>query len=167
MSTKKQHDTLRIVGNSRIPENPIKLCSAIARIHRGIVRESGLLDGVMTQPGARLVMPLLAVHGELSQRELAEMTHLKAPSIRAIIKKMEDEGLVMRQSNPDDRREIRVSLTPKGKEVDGSIVETLKSTDEAGLNGLSSDEIETLMSLLCRIRDNLVCASDDKKGEAR
>ena len=154
-------------GSSRIPENPIKLCSAISRLHRGIVRESGLLEGVMTQPGARLVMPLLAVHGELSQRELVELTRLKAPSISAIIKKMEDEGLVERRFNPDDRREIRVSLTSKGAEVDSSIVETLKSTDEAGLKDLSPDEVELLMSLLCRIRDNLIDVTDEKKGAAR
>ena len=154
-------------GGSRIPENPIKLCSAISRLHRGIVRESGMLEGVMTQPGARLVMPLLAVHGELSQRELAEMNSLKAPSISAIIKKMEDEGLVERRFNPDDRREIRVSLTPKGAEVDRSIVETLKSTDEAGLTGISPEDQELLMSLLCRIRDNLIRTTDEKKGEAK
>ena len=161
------------IGNSpqgsRIPENPIKLCSAIARLHRGIVRESGLMEGVMTQPGARLVMPLLATHGELSQKEIAEMTHLKAPSISAILKKMEDEGLAVRKSNPNDKREIRVSLTPKGEEVDRSIIETLKSTDEAGLKGLSAEEQKTLMSLLCRIQDNLICVSDEKKskGEAK
>lgn len=152
---------------SRIPENPIKLCAAISRIHRGIVRESGLLDGVMTQPGARLVMPLLAVHGELSQRELAELTRLKAPSISAILKKMEDEGLVERRFNPDDRREIRVSLTPHGADIDRSIMEALKSTDEAGLRGLSNEELEALMTLLSRIRDNLISFEEETKGESR
>ena len=152
------------VGGSRIPENPIKICSAISRLHRGIIRESGLLEGVMTQPGARLVMPLLAVHGELSQVELVQMTHLKAPSISAILKKMEDEGLVERRFNPNDRREIRVSLTKKGMEVDHSIVEALKSTDEAGLAGLSDAEKETLMSLLCRIRENLLYIANEKEN---
>jgi DNA-binding MarR family transcriptional regulator len=127
------------------------------------------MEGVMTQPGARLVMPLLATHGELSGKELAEMTRLKAPSISAILKKMEDEGLVERKSNPNDKREVRVSLTPKGAEVDRSIIETLKSTDEAGLKGLTDDEQTTLMTLLCRIQDNLISASDEGKlkGEAK
>ena len=165
MTDKKHGGASPTSRASRIPENPIKLCSAISRLHRGIVRESGLLEGVMTQPGARLVMPLLAVHGELSQRELVELTRLKAPSISAILKKMEDEGLVERRFNPDDRREIRVSLTPKGADVDRSIMETLKSTDEAGLKGLSSEEQEILMSLLFRIRDNLIYVTDEKKGE--
>ena len=70
-----------------------------------------------------------------------------------------------RRFNPDDRREIRVSLTPKGADVDRSIMETLKSTDEAGLKGLSSEEQEMLMSLLFRIRDNLIYVTDEKKGE--
>ena len=169
MSKKGSTEIPTAQGGSRIPENPIKLCSAISRLHRGIIRESGLLEGVMTQPGARLVMPLLAVHGELSQRDLVDMTRLKAPSISAILKKMEDEGLVERQFNPNDRREIRVSLTQKGRDVDCSIVDTLKSTDEAGLKGLTDEEREALMSLLSRIRDNLLYIADEKKteGEAK
>jgi DNA-binding MarR family transcriptional regulator len=80
---------------------------------------------------------------------------------------MEDEGMVERRFNPDDRREIRVSLTPHGADIDRSIMEALKSTDEAGLRGLSNEDLEALMTLLSRIRDNLISFEEEKKGESR
>ena len=137
-------------------ENPVQLCCAISRLHRSAMREQSLFEGVMTQPGARLVMSFLAVHGELSQRELAELTHLRAPSISAILKKMEEASLVERRSNPEDLREIRVTLTDAGKELDRQVLAHLTESDARAVEGLSAEELDTLMILLARIRDNLL-----------
>jgi DNA-binding MarR family transcriptional regulator len=159
-----QNRTKRVAAQGgRIPENPVKLCCAISRLHHSVVRGETTFAGVMSQPGARLVMPLLAVNGELTQSELVEMTHLRAPSISAILKKMEEEGLVERRSHPEDHRKTRVTLTQKGIEVDASIMETLKSTDALAVEGLSHKEQETLMTLLSRIKENLLRAEE---GEA-
>ena len=147
-----------------IRENPVKLCHAISRLFHSRIREQGVMEGVMTQPGARSVMPLLATHGVMTQRELVNMTHLRAPSISAILKKMEEEGLVERKNNPEDHREILVSLTDRGRELDQESLQTLQATDAVALDGLTEEETETLMRLLTKIRDNLLETEVTEKG---
>lgn len=148
-------------------ENPVQLCCAIARLHRSTMREQGFFEGVMTQPGARLVMSFLAVHGELTQRELVELTHLRAPSISAILKKMEEAALVERRSNPEDLREIRVTLTEAGKSLDRQILSHLTESDARAIEGLDEEELALLMRLLARIRDNLLREQSEPMGGDR
>ena len=108
-----------------------------------------------------MIMPLLAHQGSLSQRQLAEQTHLKAPSVSAILRKMEQEGLVSRRQDPEDHRKVWVTLTDEGRMLDDQIRTTLCATDAMALEGLTPAEIETLMELLGRIRSNLL----PEKGE--
>ncbi len=146
-------------------ENPVKLCHDITRLSHAKAREVRL-EGVMSQPGARLVLSFLAIGDGITQRELVNKTYLRAPTVSVIIGKMELEGMVERRRNPDDRRETVIYLTDYGREVDKRGIENIKATDALALEGLSSDELETLMSLLERMRQNLIKATaEQKKGE--
>ena len=68
-----------------------------------------------------------------------------------ILDQLEARGLVERQRSPDDRRVIKLSLTPAGMEM----VETLIPLVAAYLNDLMGDfnktEADQLISLLTRL----------------
>ena len=145
-------------------DNPVKLCHDITRLSRAKAREASV-EGVMSQPGARLVLSLLAIGDGVTQRSLVEETHLRPPTVSVIIGKMEDEGMVERRRNPDDRRETRVYLTDYGREVDMKGIANIKATDELALNGLDENERETLMRLLGRMRSNLVASLSEQRKE--
>ena len=49
------------IERKELSDNPVKLCNEISRIFRARMRENCDIDGVMSQPGARLVMSLLAM----------------------------------------------------------------------------------------------------------
>ena len=149
-----------------LSENPINLCHDVARLSRAKARDTNI-DGIMSQPGARLVLGVLAVNDGISQRELVESTHLKAPTVSVILQSMEDEGLAERRRNPDDRREMRVHLTDYGRRVDMEVISKIKETDALALEGISSEEQELLMSLLGRIRQNLISSLNDNRKERR
>ena len=139
-----------------LSDNPVKLCNEIARIFRNKMRESCELDGVMSQPGARLVLSVLAIEDGINQRELVARTHLRAPSVSVIIKKMVAEGMVELRTDENDMRRTRVYLTDHGRDVDLESINKIKSMDARGLEGIGEEEQATLMALLCRIRDNLL-----------
>ena len=147
-------------------DNPVKLCHDVTRLSRAKTRET-TVEGVMSQPGARLVLSLLAINDGVTQRSLVEETHLRPPTVSVIIAKMEEEGLAERRRNPNDRRETLVYLTELGREVDMRGIASIKQTDALALEGLNADEIETLMKLLGRMRDNLVCALSEQKKEKK
>ena len=144
------------IQRAELSDNPVKLCNEIARIFRTKMRENGEHEGLMSQPGARLVLSLLAISDGISQRELAERTHLRAPTVSVILKRMLDEGMVEIRSSETDMRVKYVFLTEHGLRIDRENIEKIKATDAKGLKNISDEEQQLLMSLLYRIRDNLV-----------
>lgn len=146
-----------------LSDNPVKLCNEISRIFRAKMREHCDIDGVMSQPGARLVLSLLITEDGLSQRELAERTRLRPPTISLIIKKMVDEGLAELRADEKDMRINRVYVTELGRKTDAEQIARIKKTDAVGLRGLSDAEQAALMELLYKIRNNLLEESEEEK----
>ena len=145
-----------------LSDNPVKICSEISRLFHGRLREARSIDGVMSQPGARLVLAVLALNDGIIQKKLVEDTHLRAPTVSGILKRMEEEGMVERRSG-EDRREYRVYITEYGRQVDMDGIATIKKYETEALDGLSAEEQETLMRLLQKIRYNLLKESRDRR----
>ena len=121
----------------------------------------------MSQPGARLVLAFLAHNDGITQRMLVDKTHLKAPTVSVILRKMESEGMAHLCKNPDDKRETRVYLTEYGREVESKGIAKIKETDSLALEGLDEAEYETLMRLLGRVRENLLESLAEGRRERR
>ena len=147
-------------------ETPVKLCHDISRLFRAHLRSEGEMDGVLSQPGARAILSMIAVSEGLCQRELVRATHLRPPTVSVILQKMEEEGMVERRSDENDRRIIRVYLTDYGRAMDAETIARIQKADALALAGLSEDEQSTLMTLLDRIRENLI-ATEQKEEEDR
>lgn len=126
----------------------------IARMLRFRVRQ-GEDEGVMGQDTARLVLSHLAVRDHVNQLELVRLTRLKAPTVSVLLRRMEEEGYVMRIPDEADRRAVRVVLTEKGREFDRRHLSNISTNDHLAMQGLTDEEQETLLRLLTRIRDNL------------
>ena len=144
------------IPRAELSDNPVKLCNEIARIFRTKMRENADHEGVMSQPGARLVLSLLAISDGISQGELAQRTHLRPPTVSVILKRMTDEGMVEIRPSDTDMRVKYVFLTEYGLKIDRENIAKIKHTDAKGLKGITDKEQETLMELLGRIRDNLL-----------
>ena len=153
------------LARRELVENPVKLCHEISRLSRAKARERAI-SGVMSQHGARLVLSILAANDGISQRVLVEGTHLRPPTVSVILSKMAEEGIVEFYRNPDDRRQTLVHLTDYGKEVDMTVVSTIKEIDKMALCGLEGEEYELLMSLLRKMRDNLLTCEAEQRRES-
>ena len=147
-------------------DTPVKLCNEISRLFRTHMRENDPQDGVMSQQGAHLVLSNLAVCDGINQIELVKATHLRPPTVSIILRRMEEEGLVIRRADQSDKRAISVYLTDKGKALDKKNIARIKELDATALSGLSDDDIEALMRLLPRIRDNLLPDTKKHKKES-
>ena len=148
-----------------LSDNPVKLCNEISRIWRGKMRERREGDSILSQQGARLILSFLAIGDGTTQLELVKATHLTAPTVSLILKEMESGGLVHRETDPIDKRAVRVYLTDAGLELDADNIALIKSVDESGLKGLNAEEIDTLMILLAKIRNNLLESEDAGNGQ--
>ena len=161
---KKTETPAPMPRRKELSDTPIKLCNEISRLFRAHLRENDRHDGVMSQHGAHLVLSTLAVGDGINQKELVSKTHLRPPTVSVILRRMEEEGLVERRSSEEDMRSVCVFLTDAGRALDKENIERIKSIDLYALEGITESEIEALMEILPKIRNNLI-AGEKKKGE--
>jgi DNA-binding MarR family transcriptional regulator len=55
--------------------------------------------------------------GPLTLRALADVTGTDPPATTVLVNDLEERGLVVRETHPDDKRQKVVSLTPEGRRV--------------------------------------------------
>lgn len=144
------------IARAELSDNPVKLCNEIARIFRARMRENGDHEGVMSQHGARLVLSLLAIADGRTQKELADITRLRPPTVSVILRRMAEEGMVEIKSSESDMRVKYVFLTEYGRKTDIDNIKKIKAVDARGLEGITAEQEQLLMDLLYRIRDNLL-----------
>lgn len=136
-----------------------KLGGWIGRVYRRRFQLSEiLLEQIGVGPGQVHILSQLNYHGELTQRELAEHTHVTAATISGTLKRMEKAGIVYRT---DDNRDARVSivrLTEKGKVVAEQARQQYVAADKDMLKGFTESECDMLVSCLERMRENIDAA---------
>jgi DNA-binding MarR family transcriptional regulator len=65
--------------------------------------------------GATLLLKLVAGGDALRVTDLADLLGVDAPTVTRKVQQLEREELVGRRVDPDDRRAVRVCLTPSGR----------------------------------------------------
>ncbi|MGH8226097.1 MAG: MarR family winged helix-turn-helix transcriptional regulator [Gammaproteobacteria bacterium] len=63
-----------------------------------------------------MVLNDLAQLGPLSQRELADIEQVRPATLSLLVKELLTEGLVSREADENDRRAVRVCITPAGRD---------------------------------------------------
>ena len=105
-------------------------------------------------PGGMFVMESLKRRGMLSMSDIGKCLSMPKPHITVIVDKLIDEGYVVRQNDPKDRRIINISLTDKGLIDFEEIKETLSLTVKSKLvllSGLQQEQLLTASQLLREI----------------
>jgi len=120
-----------------------------------VVRER--FDACLNQHGASLTtwVVLRSVEHEdgLSQRELAARMSIESPTLVHHLDRLEEEGLVVRRRDDQDRRVTRVGLTAAGHRRYAELAEVAAGVDAQFRSLLSDDEIAIVEGALRRIRD--------------
>lgn len=140
-----------------VSPTPPMLVNEIARLFHSRMRTYDV-SGVMSQESARQIMRVLSHEDGCSQLDLVRKTHLKAPTVSVTLKRMEEEGLVRRESDTADLRITRVYLSEKGREHNRLVHERLHGLDSELMQGFSQEETDRLLHFLERMRDNILPA---------
>lgn len=89
----------------------------------------------------------------VSQVELARRVHVQPPTLARTIDRMEEAKFVTRESDPDDHRVNRVTLTDLGREIVIKLRAVHDSEHREVFSVLSPAEQEQLCSLIDRVTD--------------
>lgn len=91
----------------------------------------------------------------LTQRELSEEAGVMEPSTAAAIKAMEELGYVTRAQLPGNRKNVYVTLTPKGRALRGKLEPLAEEVNAIAVHGASASEREVARRTLLRVIANL------------
>jgi DNA-binding MarR family transcriptional regulator len=101
------------------------------------------------------VLCALAHTPTLSQKELATQARVEQPTMAEMLTRMERDGVVKREPNPEDKRVVLISLTQRSRARIGKAKAALVEAERAAMAGLSEAEQRQLRDLLCRVSNNL------------
>lgn len=101
------------------------------------------------------VLVALKDGAKLSQRELARWAKVEQPTMAQMLTRMERDGLIQREPDPEDGRSSLISLTEAARVRQGAARQVLAAGNAAVVRGFTADEVETLLSLLKRVIDNI------------
>ncbi len=94
--------------------------------------------------------------GALTPRRLAEIERVSAPSMTRTVGGLADRGLVARSADPDDGRQVLVTLTPAG----AAVLAATRSARDAWMieriERLTDDELDVLAAaagILTKVAD--------------
>ncbi len=129
----------------QIIETIIYLYTESRRITKELAKRAQLTGPQLT------VVKILETIGELSLTELSERIRAQNSTVTGIIDRMERENLVVRERSTEDRRVVKIRLTPKGMDLARDVPVEPMVIFRSALLALSKDEMQDLLKILLKV----------------
>ncbi len=91
----------------------------------------------------------------LTQRGLAELAGMTEPTTGAAIKAMEEAGYVERRQTAENRKNVYVHLTPRGRALERRLVPLAEEVNKIAVRGVRAADVEATRRTLVAIAENL------------
>jgi DNA-binding MarR family transcriptional regulator len=89
------------------------------------------------------------------QERITDMLKVDRSTASRAIEKLRVSGFIEKVSSEDNKKNIYLYATEKGKEVYNLLKSDEEYSNEVALKGLTKEELEILLKLLRRIRENI------------
>ena len=86
-------------------------------------------------------------------KEIAEFIGVENSTISGILERMEKKNLLQRSIDLNDRRYIRIDLTPESKKLEKQVLSAVEDVNKEVLKALSSSEQKQLKTFLRVLTD--------------
>jgi DNA-binding MarR family transcriptional regulator len=130
-----------------------KMMFGIGRMHARCADQ--MMDEVGLFRGQGMLLKYLAKFDGLTHSEIAEKLEISPAAVTKVIKRLEEQNYLKRQSDPKDERISRIFMQPEGLQTIEKIHKNFQQLDEATFEGFSDEELEQLHGYLLRIQENL------------
>ena len=145
------HDSERAVQVHQV----VDLIIRSSRLHHRNI-ENRFENTGLHRSQRRMLMHLSRFDTMPSQRKIADDFEISPACVARTLKALASEGYITRAGDEDDLRRNNVSITEKGLNIVSETRHTFESLKQAAFEGLTADELNQLISLLSRVKDNLV-----------
>jgi MarR family 2-MHQ and catechol resistance regulon transcriptional repressor len=148
----EEADVLARVGSLPVDLGALGVCANIWRAAqrlRTYLEREVLRDADVSWTGFAMLFNLW-VWGAMETRALATSMAVTRATVSGVADTLERRGHVRRAGDPDDRRLVRLELTPAGRRMIEALFPRVNEGEAALVGGLSRVEQATLAGLLRR-----------------
>lgn len=130
---------------------------SIGKLSNKIRRKIDGLSSKQEFSGAegKLLHFILAQPGDIFQRDIEEEFVLRPPTATQLLKKMELNGLICRETTSYDARLKRIIATEKALRYKDPVMHDLENLESAATSGISEEELEQFYKTIEKIMKNL------------
>ena len=107
------------------------------------------------------ILDLLSKHNGLTQQQIAQALGIRPQSASEAVATLEEQGLVEKSPNPNDKRSYLLFITPEGLQRRTEIQARLRENARRIFAPLTEEEKDTLQALLHKV----VAALEESKEE--
>jgi len=90
-----------------------------------------------------------------TQKVLAELAGIEQPGMATLLARMERDGLIEREPDPDDKRVSQIRLSPVGLTKSQQVIPIMEGASEEAFKGFTPLERDILITLLERMSSSL------------
>ncbi|HEX5960941.1 MAG TPA: MarR family transcriptional regulator [Rhodanobacteraceae bacterium] len=149
-------------------ENSFQLCRLIGRIRAEFVVA---VESEMERQGVELnftqflALKLLGQEETMTPVELARALHYNPGALTRLLDKLEQRGHLRRVPDPDDRRALRLELTPQGKALRKRVIGYCNGAANRTFACTSAREREQLQGVLTRVLDAIRATREQHESD--
>ncbi|NOX63839.1 MAG: MarR family transcriptional regulator [Chloroflexi bacterium] len=153
------HDLLAEQGVSDIQGVEIMRLVRMISVAYETILSARMREKGLSGPRWRLLLHLYMAErmglSPLSPTQLSKLQHVSKNTISSLLRSLEEQGLVVREINPLDRRQIHLRLTDAAREHIRQVTpQHVRLLNELAA-GLTDDEREQLIHLLQKLRQSM------------
>ena len=109
-----------------------------------------------------VLMYIANSNANISQKEIADTFEISPPAVAMLMKRLEKNGFVARESSREDNRCNVITLTEKGKQIVEATNKLGDQCSSIAFNNFSEEEIDMFILLMEKLEKNL---KSSREGE--
>ena len=89
--------------------------------------------------------------GKSTQHDLVKLFDVSGPYMAKLLKKFEDDGLITRKEDQENRRKKIVEISQLGMEKTDNLIKVIDEWEREATSNLNDEEVKTLKRLLSKV----------------
>ena len=141
---------------------------SLAQLVSRVCRLSGerlriIIEGIGLHKGQAFILLQVCKKPGMAQNEIAHRLHISPATVTNSLKRLERDGWITRQRDPQDQRVVQVYLTAKAEALHEKIRESFAMLDAELREVLTDKEAQELSRLLISVHDRLGLSASPKE----
>ena len=110
--------------------------------------------------GEQVIIMFLSRNEEVNQDAISKRYMIDKGMVAKTLNKLETKGFILREQNPDNKRENIISLTQKGVDILNNIKSIIDEWNEILYEEMSEEEIACMKKLTNKMVENIASHMD-------